>query len=247
MKIVLWCLVGALLTAGWIAFRVRWWQRMHYQSLIGRSLPPEQVKRRLRELLVELDRVFSAGGITYWLDWGTLLGAYRHRGFIPWDDDLDVTIPHSDHERAYALRHEFGPGLELVLISQIWSVDKVIPGLARLWPCSTFLRLLDTRTKLYVDIFEVSEAESQKLTMLPLSRMHPQRDYRGQRVMIDQAHVFPLDRVEFEGAHYPAPRDARSYLQRLFGEDLSPDRELDPKTGRWVKRKAERGTQKAES
>lgn len=51
------------------------------------------------EILNEFDRVCKENGFTYWLDFGTLLGAIRHKGFIPWDDDIDVSMPLKDFER----------------------------------------------------------------------------------------------------------------------------------------------------
>ena len=50
-------------------------------------------KALLIEMLEKLDRIFVENGIAYFLAYGTLLGAVRHQGFIPWDDDVDLLVP----------------------------------------------------------------------------------------------------------------------------------------------------------
>lgn len=51
------------------------------------------------EVLRVIDEICTRHNIAYYADWGTLLGAIRHKGFIPWDDDLDICMMRKDYER----------------------------------------------------------------------------------------------------------------------------------------------------
>ena len=51
------------------------------------------------DLLNEFARVCRENGLKWFAHAGTMLGAVRHRGFIPWDDDIDIIMPRKDYER----------------------------------------------------------------------------------------------------------------------------------------------------
>lgn len=51
------------------------------------------------EILTHIDVICRKHNIKYWVDYGTMLGAVRHHGFIPWDDDLDLGMLRTDYER----------------------------------------------------------------------------------------------------------------------------------------------------
>jgi lipopolysaccharide cholinephosphotransferase len=65
----------------------------------GKGTVLRKAQLRLLEMLVEVDKICKKHNITYWLDGGTALGAYRHKGFIPWDDDVDIAVMRKDYKK----------------------------------------------------------------------------------------------------------------------------------------------------
>lgn len=64
-----------------------------------REITTYELKTILVDMLVDIDEFCAANNIKYFLAYGTLLGAVRHQGFIPWDDDIDIMMPRPDYER----------------------------------------------------------------------------------------------------------------------------------------------------
>ena len=76
-----------------------------------------KVQRATTHVLKELDRVCGELGIPYAVYGGTAIGAVRHRGFIPWDDDIDVCMTRADYERFLTEAPE-AVGADFVIMSQ---------------------------------------------------------------------------------------------------------------------------------
>ncbi len=59
----------------------------------------DKIHRTEMDIMREIDRICRKHNLTYFLAYGTLLGAVRHKGFIPWDEDMDIMMPREDYEQ----------------------------------------------------------------------------------------------------------------------------------------------------
>lgn len=61
------------------------------------------------ELLSYIHSFCEKNNISYYMAWGTVLGSQRHKGFIPWDDDIDIALPRKDYEKLLKLADKIDP------------------------------------------------------------------------------------------------------------------------------------------
>lgn len=144
-----------------------------------KHLTLDEVKNLQLQILLKFAKFCEENNLTYCLAYGTLLGAIRHNGFIPWDDDIDVLMPRPDYERFLEMTRTLSVGENLV----VHNCDRTQ------FFNAPFTKLVDDRTDgheafldkrlntgVWIDIFPLdgmpeSPSEQQKyLTMLSKKR-----------------------------------------------------------------------------
>jgi len=220
----------------------------------------KQAQNIMLKLLLEFDRICQKHQLTYWLDFGTLLGAVRHKGFIPWDDDLDVSMPREDYkkflqvaldelppemflqtketdphslnfiakirdrnstlidawEEGKTIRYHQGIFMDIfptMKVSGKSSKNPLFKGLviASKITHNRYIRISFLTEKLIRIINRFSDERGEYLTFSGETMQ-----YRDPVKLFD---IFPLQKIEFEGHMFPAPRNPDVYLTRLFGPD----------------------------
>ena len=66
----------------------------------------QELQQKMLEILLYFDQFCKDNGLTYFLCGGCLIGAVRHHGFVPWDDDIDLFMPRKDYERLAKIWNE---------------------------------------------------------------------------------------------------------------------------------------------
>lgn len=84
-------------------FRVKTIMEEDFSKYNGEGTDLRKAQLRMLDILIAVDKICRKHNIPYWLDYGTLLGAVRHGGFIPWDDDVDISMMKDDYNRFLAI------------------------------------------------------------------------------------------------------------------------------------------------
>lgn len=83
------------------------------------------IQKKELEILNAFTKVCEEHGLRYFADGGTAIGAVRHKGFIPWDDDIDVLMPREDYDKLASLKEPFGKNSKYFI--QTYKTDPCYP------------------------------------------------------------------------------------------------------------------------
>ena len=74
-------------------------RRVSINEQVNDIMTLDEVKQVELEILEYVDKICKENNIQYSLAYGTMLGAVRHKGFIPWDDDIDILLKREEYEK----------------------------------------------------------------------------------------------------------------------------------------------------
>lgn len=199
------------------------------------------------EFLALFEKFCDKHQLRFWLDYGTLLGAVRHHGVIPWDDDTDVSMMREDFERLYTLREELSSvGISLTVKEGGWYglgyrheqtglwIDVYPKDLYQTQPLSedtaeSINRCFEQYHKKYLKHNPIADFDALRKQRKTVFSRLPQGTHNVViqspdhievlNQFFDHETLFPLRRGVFEGREFWIPNDANRYLRAVYGED----------------------------
>lgn len=188
-----------------------------------------KIHPQLEELLSVLSGILNSAKIEYWIDQGTLLGAYRHGKFIARDSDIDIAIKNEE-------QFDSLPELLKSKLPNIYAIER------KKSHCKGYRIWLKTGGT-FKGTFEGREIQWPLVCCDAMFYQYYEQDktyvqqYQGFGVdtsFIPEKVIFPLDRIEFEGSMYPCPNRIEEYLEIQYGY-IGEGAFWDPEINRWAK------------
>lgn len=199
-------------------------------TFLMRQADVDVLKKR-KYMLNKIVSLLNKYHITYWLDAGTLLGAYRSHAFSPWDDDIDLSVPISFQKILLGPVKQEAAKLGIV-INQLYFP----PGNPYYKPLGTYIRHHAPRVAATtagnstwgtLGYFVQAYYQGCKLDLwqaIPVQldgKVLYANGVAG-HALFSRADVFPLRQLKFEGQSYSAPHRTHRYLVGIYGDISMP-------------------------
>lgn len=126
-----------------------------------RKIEQKDIQPLLLSIMCKIDKLCRENNLKYQLFAGTLIGAIRHKGFIPWDDDIDIVMPREDYEKIGDIINNSNLGIKYISYEKN---NEYMYAFAKVYDTSTRIEVKHYREikdlGLYVDIFPIDEQGS---------------------------------------------------------------------------------------
>lgn len=136
-----------------------------------KNISMEELRRIQLDILDRIHQFCSENELRYSLGGGTLLGAIRHKGYIPWDDDIDIMMPRPDYE---TFLQKFDGQYENLKLQHYKNSSACMKTFAKVFDDRTVLIEKIQKTGIYVDVFPIDGLPSEDLLPLFIEELENQ-------------------------------------------------------------------------
>ena len=180
---------------------------------------PETTKELLLMMMEKMHKILTENNIKYFVEGGSILGAIRHSGIIPWDDDIDLGIFDKDFEKVVPLFLKQLWDEKIQIKVQRSSADMIKVFISDLWFKNTETgQIIGTPT---IDIFRYTKGNN----CIKLASLKERQRFKNCYYL--KTELFPLKEYKFNnivvmGANNPLP-----FLYRYYGKDCLTNYKVD--------------------
>lgn len=136
----------------------------------------DEIRKIQLDILIQVDKFCREHKLRYSLGYGTLIGAVRHKGFIPWDDDIDIMMPRPDYER-FLKEFEKTPPLSHLAILNYRNNDITPITWTKVTDSRTIIFAPNRKAAVFIDIFPIDGAPEDEKVVEYVKETYKRRCY----------------------------------------------------------------------